>query len=161
MFLTRQIGKVLRGNSTPVQMMMACILGSLLGFVPGLQQAPGLLLALIFVLIILNANLALGAITGILAKLVSTPLIPVSYNVGKFLLDGPTQGLFKTFVNAPVLAFFGFEYYTVTGGQLVGLIFGIIVGVIVIKGMKAFRIKMADLEKNSEKFKKFSSNFFV
>ena len=161
MFLTRQIGKVLRGNSTPVQMMMACILGSLLGFVPGLQQAPGLLLGLIFVLIILNANLALGALTGILAKLVSTPLIPVSYNVGKFLLDGPTQGLFKTFVNAPVLAFFGLEYYTVAGGQLVGLIFGIIVGVIVIKGMTAFRIKMADLEKNSEKYKKYASNFFV
>ena len=161
MFLTRQIGKVLRGNSTPFQMMLACILGSLLGFVPGLQQAPGLLLALIFVLIILNANLALGALSGLLSKLLSTPLIPVSYNVGKFLLDGPLQGLFKTFVNAPVFAFFGFEYYTVVGGQLVGLIFGIVLGIIVIKGMTAFRIKMADLEKNSEKYKKFSSNFFV
>ena len=161
MFLTRQIGKVLRGNSTPFQLMLACILGSLLGFVPGLQQAPGLLLALIFVLIILNANLALGALTGILAKLISMPLIPISYKVGKILLDGPLQGFFKSFVNAPVFAFFGFEYYAVVGGQLVGLVFGIIVGVMVTKGMTSFRRKMADLEKNSEKYKKFSSNFFV
>ena len=161
MFLTRQIGKVLRGKSTPFQLIVACVLGSLLGFVPGLSQAPGLLLGLIFVLIIVNANLALGALTGILAKLVATPLIPASYAVGKFLLDGPTQGLFKTFVNAPVLAFFGLEYYSVTGGQALGLVFGLLVGFLVAFGMTGFRKKMADLEKNSEKYKNYSSKFWV
>ena len=161
MFLTRQIGKVLRGNSTPFQLILACVLGSLLGFIPGIQQAPGLLIALSFVLITLNANLPLAALTGIVAKLVSWSLLPVAYSAGKFLLNGPTQGIFKACVNAPVLAFFGFEYYFVVGGQLIGLIFGLVVGVIVAKAMTAFRKKMADLEKNSEKYKKFATKFWV
>ena len=39
MFLTRKIGKILRGNSTPFQLIMACILWAMLGFVPGFSGA--------------------------------------------------------------------------------------------------------------------------
>jgi hypothetical protein len=81
--------------------------------------------------------------------------------MGTFLLDGPAQGLFKSFVNSPVLAFFGLEYYTVTGGQFLGLIIGLVIGVLVSSGMTSFRKKMADLEKSSEKFQTYSSKFWV
>ena len=161
MFLTRKIGKILRGNSTPFQLFMACVLGMMLGFVPGFSQAPGLLIALSFALIIINANLVLAALVGVLAKLVALPLIPLAYSAGTFLLDGPTQGLFKTFINAPVLAFFGLEYYTVTGGQFLGVVLGLVAGVLVSFGMTSFRKKMADLEKSSEKFQNYSSKFWV
>ena len=161
MFLTRKIGKILRGNSTPFQLIMACVLGTMLGFVPGFSQAPGLLIALTFALIVINANLVLAALVGVVAKLISLLLVPLAYSMGTFLLDGPAQGLFKTFVNLPVLAFFGLEYYTVTGGQFLGLILGLVIGVLLSIGMTSFRKKMADLEKNSEKFQTYSSKFWV
>ena len=161
MFLTRKIGKILRGNSTPFQLIMACVLGVMLGFVPGFSEAPGLLIALTFALIVINANLVLAALVGVVAKLVALPLVPLAYYTGTFLLDGPAQGLFKTFVNSPVLAFFGLEYYTVTGGQFLGLILGLVIGVLLSFGMTSFRKKMADLEKSSEKFQTYSSKFWV
>ncbi len=140
---------------------MACVLGTMLGFVPGFSQAPGLLIALTFALIFINANLVLAALVGVVAKLIALPLVPLAYSSGTFLLDGPAQGLFKTFVNSPVLAFFGLEYYTVTGGQFLGLILGLVIGVLLSFGMTSFRKKMADLEKNSEKFHTYSSKFWV
>jgi uncharacterized protein (TIGR03546 family) len=161
MFLTRKIGKILRGNSTPFQLIIACVLGTMLGFVPGFSQAPGLLIALTFALIVINANLVLAALVGVVAKMVALPLVPLAYSMGTFLLDGPAQGLFKTFVNAPVLAFFGIEYYTVTGGQFLGLILGLVIGVLLSFAMTSFRKKMADLEKSSEMFQTYSSKFWV
>ena len=161
MFLTRKIGKILRGNSTPFQLIMACVLGTMLGFVPGFSQAPGLLIALTFALIVINANLVLAALVGVVAKLVALPLVPLAYYTGTFLLDEPAQGLFKTFVNSPVLAFFGLEYYTVTGGQFLGVVLGLLAGVLVSFGMTSFRKKMAVLEKSSEKFQTYSSKFWV
>ena len=35
--ITRKIGKLLRGNVTPVQVMLAAVLGSMLGFVPSFE----------------------------------------------------------------------------------------------------------------------------
>ena len=140
---------------------MACVLGTMLGFVPGFSQAPGLLIALTFALIVINANLVLAALVGVVAKLIALPLVPLAYSTGTFLLDGPAQGLFKTFVNLPVLAFFGLEYYTVTGGQFLGLILGLVLGVLLSFGMTSFRKKMADLEKNSKNFQTYSSKFWV
>ena len=75
MFLTRHIGSILRGNSTPFQILAACILASMLAFVPGFKQAPGLLVTLIVLIIVVNGNLTLSVQIGILAKLVSIPLV--------------------------------------------------------------------------------------
>ena len=161
MFLTRHIGSILRGNSTPFQILAACILASMLAFVPGFKQAPGLLVTLIVLIIVVNGNLTLSVQIGILAKLVSIPLVPVSFAIGRFLLDGPLQGFFKTMVNSPVLAFFGFEYYLVAGGQVVGLVFGILAGVVCSYLVTAFRKKMVSLEESSEKYKKWAGNFGV
>ena len=39
----RKIGKLLRGDATPGQILLACVLGSVLGFMPGFEQAAGLI----------------------------------------------------------------------------------------------------------------------
>ncbi len=161
MSLSRSIGSILRGDSTPFQLMAACILASMLAFVPSFREAPGLLLCMVFLLIIVNANLGMSALIGGLAKLVSIPLVPVSFEVGRFLLDGPLQGIFKVMVNSPVLAFFGFEHYLVAGGQAVGLLFGVLTGVAAAWLVTKFRKQMVALEKGSEKFIKWSSNIGV
>ena len=122
--ITRKLGKLLRGSATPFQIMAAAVLASLIAFVPGFLQAPGLLICWIALLVVLNANLFLAGIVGIAAKLLALLLAPVSFAVGRLLLEGPTRGMFAALANAPVFAWFGFDYQSVTGGMFVGLVLG-------------------------------------
>jgi uncharacterized protein (TIGR03546 family) len=154
--LFRKLAKIIRGKATPFQLWAACLLGALIGFTTGFATAGGLILSLLLLLIVLNANLPLAALVGLLAKLVSLLIMPVTFSVGKFLLTGPTEGLFAGLVNAPVFAWFGFEYYATTGGLVTGLIFGLICGFVVNKAVTGYRRKMKDLEENSDNYKKYS-----
>ena len=139
--ITRRIGKLLRGKTTPFQVFSAGILGALIAFTPGFSQAPGLMLFWFFFLAVLNANLFVAAIVGAGSALLALILTPVSFAVGRFLLEGPTEGLFRAIVNAPVLAFFGFDYYVVAGGQLIGVIVGVLAGFAVAKLLTALPAK--------------------
>lgn len=167
MLFTRKIGKILRGKATRTQVMLAAALGGLLGFVPGFfvpgdlgggfAQAPGLILALVGLVLVLNANLAVFGLVTLLAKLLSFVTLPLSFAVGQWLLDGPLQGMFRTLINAPVTAWFGFEHYATSGGLVIGLVFGLVVGVLLWRSLQAFRHKMAHLEQDSAAFQRFSS----
>ncbi len=157
----KKITKVLRGNATPAQMMMACVLGAVLGFMPGFTQAPGLIVAIILLLIVLNANLALATLVAAGAKLASLLLMPLSFSAGRFLLDGPTQPLFKTMINMPVLALFGFEYYVTTGGLLLGGALGIVVGALLIKLVRGIRTTLSGLEEGSDRYKQWMAKWWV
>jgi uncharacterized protein (TIGR03546 family) len=161
MIITRKIGSILRGKATPFQLSAGCILGALLGFLPGFMTAPGLTLLLALLLVLLNANLFLAAVVGGLAKLASLALLPVSFAIGRVLLEGPTEGLFRAMVNAPGLALLGVENYAATGGLVVGLIFGALLGWLVTRGVTAFRHRMANASENSERFKQWNSRTWV
>lgn len=155
--ITRKIGKILRGDSTPIQIMLATCFGAMIGFMPGLSQAWGMILILLLGLLIFNANLWLTGMIALLGKIISIPLMPVTFALGRVLLDGPTTGLFQKLINAPITALLGLEYYIVTGGLIMGLILGILTGVFLVKAIKSFRHKMATLEEESEAYKKWSS----
>ena len=155
--ITRQIGKIVRGKATPLQIIMAAILGAMLGFMPGFWEAPGLIIALTLLLIVLNANLAVAAMVGLLAKLVSFGLLPISFEVGRVMLDGPTQGIFKAMINAPGTALMGLEHYLTTGSALVGFVFGLICGLVIVKMVSGFRRKMSSLEEGSALYQKWAS----
>lgn len=165
--LTRSIGKIVRGKATPLQLALACFLGAMLGFIPGYAdgaaflQSPGLILSLVILLIVLNANLGLAVLVGALAKLASLALMPFSFSVGTFLLEGPAQPLFRSAVNTPFLALFGLEYYATAGGLAVSLAFGLLAAVISIAVINGFRRKMATLEEGSEAYKKYASKRWV
>ncbi len=159
--ITRKLGKILRGTATPFQLYSACILMSVAAFMPGLQQAPGALIAILLALLILNANLVLGAFAAIAAKLLSLALMPLTFAVGRFLLDGPTQPLFKGLINAPVFALFGLEYYVTAGGLVMGTAFGAAFGFATVRSIDAFRKKMTELDEASEKFKEFNTKAWV
>ncbi len=163
MFLTRKIGKILRGKATVTQVMLAATLGGMLGFVPGFflpgdlgggfLQAPGLILGLVFLVLVLNANLAVFGLVTLVAKLLSLVMLPMNFALGQWLLDGPTQGLFKALINSRVTAWFGLEHYSTTGGLACGLVFGLVLGVVLWRGLQGFRRKMADLQENSDRMK--------
>lgn len=153
----RKIGKILRGDATPAQILLACVLGSVLGFMPGFSQAGGLIVLCVVGLLVLNANVTLALVVCGLAKLVSLGVLGVSFGVGRVLIDGPTGGLFGWAINTPVLALMGFEYYVTTGGLVIGLLMGVVLGVVLGKVLRGFRAKMATLEEGSEAFAKWSN----
>lgn len=167
----RKIGAVLRGKATPLQVMLATVLGGLLGFVPGFflpqdlgggfAQAPGLILLLLCSVLVANANLAVFGVTLLVSKLLSLVLLPVSYQVGVWLLDGPLAGLFEALIHTKVTAWFGLEYYATTGGLVLGLLVGVVLGVLLNKAMRAIRSKMADVEESSERYQKYASKWWV
>ena len=159
--IAKKIAKILRGNATPAQLMMACVLGSALGFMPGFAQSPGLIILLVLLLVVLNANLALAAMATAVTKILSLIILPLSFDLGHVLLDGPTQPFFKAMINAPVLALFGFEYYASTGGLLLGILFGVIAGALVIKTVQSIRTKIAQLEEGSEGYRQLMAKWWV
>ena len=150
MVFTRKIGKLIRGNTTPFQLYAATLLGAFIGFTPGFDHAPGLILFWAFLLLILNANLFLAGFIGLLSKLIYLLALPIAFSIGRVLLEGPTQGLFKTLHNGPVTAYFGLDYYVVVGGQFIALILGVGFGYICSRGLKNYRHKMSDRQSANE-----------
>lgn len=159
--LIRSIGKAIRGRATPLQLGMACVLGSALGFVPGFWAGPGLVVVLFMLVAVLNANLAVFAVTAGLARLAALALMPVTFRVGVEVLEGPAQATFKKAINGPGTALLGLEHYATTGGLVVGVAAGLAWSVVVIAIVGRFRRIMSGLEDGSERYKKFASKGWV
>ena len=161
MFIIRKIGKTLRGQAKPYQIISAAILGTLIGFAPPLSNAPLYLVGVVILLAILNANFFIATFTAGVAKLLALALMPVSFELGLILVDGPLQGFFATLINAPVTALMGFDYYVTAGGTVLALVLGTLIGVGYVTLIGRFRKKMADVEAHSEKYADFASKRVV
>jgi hypothetical protein len=159
--LFRKIGKFLRGKATPFQIISATLLGGLLGSLPGLTQGPLLLALLLFLAIVLNANLFLAGITLLLVKLVSLILLPVYFNIGVGILESGLGSPVAMLVNAPVTAWFGLDYYVMLPALVVGGLIGAFLGVLTSRSLAGFRSKMAHLETGSEKYDAYTSRLWV
>ncbi len=151
--LSRHVGRVLRGEATAGQVVAACALGGLLGFLPGFTDAPGAWGALMALVLLLSVSLPLVLLAGAACKLLALALLPVSFAVGRALLDGPTQPLFRAAINAPVLALFGLERYTTTGGLLLGLLLGLALGLLTARALSRLRGALAGLDTGSPKYR--------
>lgn len=159
--LTRKIGKLVRGKVTPAQVAMACVLGAMIGFVPSVRTSPGLLLFLLSVLLVVNANLFVATFVAAGSKLLSLLVMPLQFAVGRAVLDGPLSGVMSGLINAPVLAWFGFEYYATTGGIVLGVVVGVAAAVALVFAIGALRRKLAGLEHGSERYQKATSKKWV
>src|SRR5690606_40893118 len=111
-------------------------------------------LTLTALLLVLNANLFVAAIVGGLAKLLSLLIMPIQFEAGRLILDGPLSGLMARIINAPVLAWFGFEYYTTTGGIVLGLVAGLVAATVLVTAVMRLRRQLAKLESGSERYQK-------
>jgi len=170
MFLFRRLGSVLRGKATPLQVQLATTLGGMLGFLPGFflaghlsegfGQAPGLLLGLTTLILVLNANLALFALTTLSAKALSLLLLPLTYATGQWLLQAFPE-LFRSLINGRFTAWLGLEYYATTGGLVVGAVFGLASGWIINRLLAKLRARMADAEQNSERYQRYAGKWWV
>ncbi len=169
MFFFRKIGKLLLGKASAFQILVAACCGAVLGFVPGiflggarggLAAAPGLVFALLAIVLVLRTNLVVFGLSFLVAKLVAIPLLPLAFEVGRFLLDGPLRGVFAWLVNAKVFAWFGLERYATSGGIVLGLAFGAVLGFVVLRGLRLIQRKMAAVE-DREGYQKWSSKLWV
>ncbi|BAI81094.1 conserved hypothetical protein [Deferribacter desulfuricans SSM1] len=155
----RKFFKILRGQNTFLQVLFASILGAVLGFTPGFVRAPGLTIFVIFLFLILNANLGIFLFVFAISKILFYLFIPLVFNIGVFLIDRAATSLFEYIVNTPVLALFGFEYYLTSGGFLIGIFLGILFGLIIFYLSKLFKMSETGLSESSPKFKKFKNSF--
>ena len=159
--LTRSLGTLFRGKTTAFEVLAAATLGTVLGFLPSFEQTPALSVAIIVALMVLNANLFVAGLAVLFGMAASVVLMPVSFQVGRVLLDGPTRPLFEAMINAPVLALAGFEFYVVPGGIVLGSVLGLALGFILHRAIAGFRRRMARVETESDRYRAWSQKGWV
>jgi uncharacterized protein (DUF2062 family) len=160
--ISRTLGSLLRGSSAPIQLLLACVMGALIGFVPGAADHIPLVVVLALALVVLNANLGIALVVAGVAKLACLALMPISFKLGRMLIDGDaTRPFFVWAVDAPVLALMDLDVYAVTGGLALGVGLGLALGVLLVGFVGGLRRKFAGLEANSEKYKQLTSKTSV
>jgi len=159
--ITREIGKIVRGKATPHQVASAAVLGAILAFLPAFDQAAGLYVLVVGTLLVLNANLGVALLVALPSKLVAVAAAPLSFAIGRMLLDGPLSWLFGWLINAPLTAYFGLEYYVTTGGLVLGAAFGGALGWMLVTMLQFLRSTFAELERDTEEFWEFTDKRWV
>ena len=154
MLIIRKFGSLLRGKATPFQIYSACMIGSIVGFLPAKSQCLGLYLLFFGIVLILNANLFITAFLIPTLKLLSYLLAPACVQIGHALLNGVLGDWLKPFINMPFIAWFGLEYYVTIGCILFGVLCGIIIGTFAVALITKFRKTMVKIEADSEKYNK-------
>ena len=124
--LIRKLGKLARGGVTPLQVLLGCLLGVMLGMVPGFNMT---MLLGIVLLVLLNANGGMAALGFALGKALCLLMAPVTFQIGYFLIHRiGLEGLFRAAGDTPVVALMDLHYYCLVGGLPVGLLVGLAMG---------------------------------
>jgi len=158
---TRKIGKILLGKATPFHLIATCLFAGWVAFAPGFGQAPALWAVLIALICILPVNLGLLSLIGLVLYPLSLLLAPATFEVGRVLLDGPTQPLFVALINAPFFALMGFEYYVGAGGLVMGALFGGLVGIGMTRLVKSIRERVKTASSDSARYQVWSAKWYV
>lgn len=153
MLTIRKFLRTLIGKATPVQILLACVLGSMLGFLPITNGAQVPALLALSLLLVLDANIFLAGLVTAATKLLSIATAPLAFAIGRLLIDGPTEPLARVLINGPVTAWLGFDSYLATGGLVLGLVVGLAVGLVVARLVGRLRSALAGLEESSPAFK--------
>lgn len=147
-----KLGKLVRGKATPLQVFLAGLFGGLVGFLPPGLPSLGLLIVFFFLLAILNANLILAGLVAAGGALLRLLLVGLVFRVGGWVLDGPTAPVMERLINGAGTAWLGLEYYTVTGGLVLGGIYGLVVGILLARGLTGIRRRLASASADPGRF---------
>ena len=147
--MVRKLGKLIRGGVTPGQVFLGCLLGFVLGMIPGFN---GSMLLVVLLLVLLNANGAMAMLCFALGKVLCILLAPVTFQIGYFLIhQAGLEGLFRAAGDTPGVALMDLHYYCVAGGLLVGLLGGAVLGVLVGNVIRGTRKMILAAGERSEK----------
>lgn len=153
MLTIRKFLRTLIGVATPAQILLACVLGSLLGFLPVTNGGTVMAVLLALLLLVLNANLFLAGLVAAATKILSILTAPLAFTLGVFLIEGPTRPLAELLANGPVTAWLGFDSYLAVGGLTLGLIVGLALGFLVTILLQRLRRLLGGLEEGSAAFR--------
>ncbi len=153
MLAVRKFLRTLIGVATPAQVLLACVLGSLLGFLPVTNGGTVMAVLLAGLLLVLNANLFLAGLVAAGTKILSIVAVPLAFILGRILIDGPTRPLAEVLANGPVTAWLGFDSYLAVGGLTLGLSVGIGLGLVATKLLQRLRRLLGGLEEDSPAFR--------
>jgi uncharacterized protein (TIGR03546 family) len=125
----RKIGKFVRGGATPAQILLACIFGTMLGLVPGFNMVH---LTLMLLLLTLNVSIGLAILSFAIGKALMLPLAPLTADLGRWVIeDIGISGLFTAAGDTPILALMNLYIHCVTGGILLSIALGAMIGFLV------------------------------
>ncbi len=156
MLSTRSIGRLLVGKVAPWQAGCGAFLGMVAGFTP-LGAAPGLHATLVVTAVLLNVNLVMLGAALAVARMAALLLAPALFAAGQLVLDGPAAPFMRRLVNAPVLAWFGFDSYLAAGGMFLGAALACLAAPAAASALRRFRTYLAALDENSPAFREISS----
>ena len=157
--ILRKFGKLLRGGARTPQIVLACVLGMIIGMVPGFNMT---VVLAVLLLILLNANLALALPALALGKVLCISLAPVTFRIGCFVIHGMgLGGLFRAASETPILALMDLHYYCLTGGMPIAIVLGVAMGWAIARIINKARAAAAAVTGRSEKVQKIGKNIFV
>lgn len=156
--LIRSLGKLVRGGADPLQIFLACLLGVLIGMVPGVNA---ILVLFIFLFVILNANFGLTVMGFLLGKALCLLAAKQTFGIGYYLMrETALEELFPKLLALPGMAWTDLHVYSVVGGLPVALVAGVLMGTIVTIAITGIRKGIAKATE-SEKVKGLAANKFV
>ena len=157
--LFRKFIKMVRGGAAPWQIVVSCLLGVIIGMIPGFNA---LVLVGIVIFALLNLSLGLMLIGVVVGKALCLAMAAVTFEIGYFMIHGiGLEGLFAAACQTPFVALMDLDVYCLVGALPVAIIVGIILGWIIARMIKLVRIGSIAAGAKSVKVQNISSNFIV
>jgi len=144
--LIRGMGRVLRGGADRRQVLLGCLLGVVIGMIPGFNGTLVLAIALFF---FLNANGLLAALGILVGKVLCLALAPVTFNIGYVIIHKVgLEGFFRWAADTPVLALMDLDVYSLVGGLPVALVVGAAFGMLANRVLRPLQVALAGTPRN-------------
>ena len=157
--LFRKFIKMVRGGAASWQIIVSCMLGVIIGMIPGFN---GLTFALLVVFALINLSLPLMLIGVVIGKALCLALAPYTFEAGYFIIHNMgLEGMFIGAYQTPFVALMGLDVYCLVGGLPVAMIVGFIIGGIIARSIKMLRIGSMAAAAKSAKVQKITNNTFT
>jgi uncharacterized protein (TIGR03546 family) len=157
--LIRSLGKMVRGGADPLQIFLGCLLGVLIGMVPGVNA---ILVLFIFLFVILNANVGLTVLGFGLGKGLSLLAAKYTFDIGyRLMRETELAESFPKLLALPGMAWTDLHVYCLLGGLPVALVVGGLMGIVVTIVIVSLRKGIAKATEKSETVKGLAANKFV
>ena len=148
----RKLGKLIRGGAGTWQIVSGCLLGVLIGMIPGFNMT---VVIAILLLLLLNANFGLAILGFLVGKALCLLLAPLTFQIGYVLIHGiGLEGAFRAMSEMPVVALMDLHYYCLIGGLPVALVVGCAMGWGIGRTIHMLRAGLKMGAERSERFKR-------
>lgn len=157
--LIRKLGKILRGGASSRDVVLGAIFGVMLGMTPGF----GLLtIALLVLVLILNANIGVITSSFTLGKALCYALAPYTFRIGFNIIHlSGMEGTIRNLAEKPVWALINLDNYCLVGGFPIAVVVGIIAGILLALVINSLRKGIVMATTKSKKMEALAKNPIV